>query len=160
MRECRTLDDGCTVCDEQLAQPSQNAVFSLSTTNGWDASAVSIDSLTGGCYTQFAVAAAVGAAVGMTDRRLSGTPADVKHGVLTQSVNGVVFAVSAERGVPVSEYIRHKPDNEYRVEMFGGRATVLARVDGVWSMLSDRPELFSGRRIVMAALYSGQDSIE
>ena len=160
MRECRTLEDGCTVCDEQLAQPSQNAVFTLSTTNGWDASAVSIDSFYGDCYTQFSVTAAAGIAVGITDRRVSGTPADVKHGVLIQSINGVSFAVSAERGIPVSEYIRHKADNEYRVEMFGNRASVLARVDGAWSMLSDRVALFSAKRIVMAALYSGQDSVE
>lgn len=154
----------CFDCPAVPGQTAQPPVIGAVPSFGWDAAARSADLIGGNVYTQFVIQLAAGIACGLAPAPFgvpasqllrSTSPAEIAHGFLFESVNGLGVWSPIEYGQRVGPPRPAPSGAQWRVQRFRGAVSWL--VNGVPQLT--RPALERGRLMVVGTLYSSFDAI-
>lgn len=150
------LTANCVSCPEVPAVTAVPARTVVDLNYGWNASARSIVTLNGDCYTQFSQPPCLGTVCGLTDARTSNAPNTVAHGFYIFREAGREFWAVSERGVLMTAPVARDPTTDvFRIERVGTTVRYLHNGRLIYTSLISRV----GPLFVVACLYAADDEV-
>lgn len=145
----------CYFCPAVPAQATVPPVIGEGQNLGWNASAISIDRISGDCFTAFNVMLGAGIAIGLSHQRTAIDPSTITHGLLFQNINGFQLFQVIEGGRLIGTPAPADLGRRWRIERQRGRIRMFSGRE----LIREQPALTLQSLIVVACLYAVGDEV-
>ena len=147
----------CVVCPEIPAAPAVPEQTIIDPRLGWNASAHSVEALSGDCYTQFTIpAGVVGVVCGFAPTHVDSRPVNVPFGLYAYSSAGRSYWRVFERGVAKTAPVVRAPETDlFRIERRGQKVRYFFN-NHQYYVSADN---YAGALRVVACMYRAGDGV-